>query len=262
MELEAVIFDVDGTLADTERDGHRPAFNAAFAEVGLDWHWNDVLYGELLAITGGKERIMAFAQLHDPDFLARPGVEDAIRDIHGRKTRHYLAQLEGGGIPLRPGIARLLAEARQRGLHLAIATTTTADNVIGLLRANLGPNADGWFEVIGAGDVVASKKPAPDIYHWVLERLELGSGACLALEDSANGLAASLGAGIVTVVLVNEYTRNQAFSGAVAVLFDLGEAGTPCRVLAGDAGEHGLVDVDLLRRWHHLGSIPASGGCN
>jgi hypothetical protein len=88
------------------------------------------------------------------------------------------------------------------------------------------------------------------------------AGDCLALEDSANGLAASLGAGIVTVVLVNEYTRNQAFSGAVAVLFDLGEAGTPCRVLAGDAGEHGLVDVNLLRRWHHLGSIPASGGCN
>jgi beta-phosphoglucomutase-like phosphatase (HAD superfamily) len=154
-------------------------------------------------------------------------VEDAIRDIHARKTRHYPAHLEGGISPQARN--RPVAEARQRGLRLAIATTTTADNVIGLLHANLSPNADGWFEVIGAGDVVASTKPAPDIYHWVRERLELGPPACLALEDSANGLAASLGAGIGAVVLVNEYARNQAFSGAVAVLFDLGEAGTMWR---------------------------------
>jgi HAD superfamily hydrolase (TIGR01509 family) len=225
MQLQALIFDVDGTLADTEHDGHRPAFNAAFAEHGLAWHWNERLYGELLDVTGGKERIRHYAQLYEPAFLARPDADELIRTLHATKTRHYLSLLDEGDIPLRPGIAGLIAEARAAGLRLAIATTTTPENVTTLLAASLAPGAAAWFEVIGAGDVVPAKKPAPDIYLWVLERLRLPAAACLAIEDSANGLRAALVAGVPTVVTESEYTRGQDFSGALAVLPDLAATG-------------------------------------
>ena len=244
MALEALIFDVDGTLADTERDGHRVSFNQAFVEAGLDWRWDEALYGELLDVTGGKERMHHYVDRYRPDYQKPADFEALFTRLHMAKTRHYTALLGRGGIPLRPGVRRLLEEARTRGVRLAIATTTTPDNVTALLRHAVSPEAESWFEVIGAGDVVAAKKPAPDIYYYVLDRLRLSPAQCLAFEDSENGLRAALAAGLRTVITVNDYTRAHDFRGAAMVLDHLGEPGQPFHVLSGYA-VNGVRCLDL-----------------
>ncbi len=251
--LKALLFDVDGTLADTERDGHRPAFNAAFREFGLDWEWDVPLYGELLAVTGGKERMKYYLSRFRPDYEKPANFEEMIAELHKAKTRHYTELLAQGGIPLRPGVERLLREAREAGLILGVATTTTPENVTALLRHSLAEDGADWFTVIAAGDIVPAKKPAPDIYVWAIRKLGLGPEECLAIEDSENGIHSSLGAGLKTVVTINDYTRDHDFTGALAVLSDLGEEGAPYRRLdAAGQDERGRVDVARLRAWFAL----------
>ena len=222
MTIQAIIFDVDGTLADTE-DGHRQSFNRAFAENGLDWNWDVELYDKLLRVTGGKERIKYFIESFLPGFSKPADYDGFVKHLHAVKTRYYNAMLREGHIPLRPGIKKLIDDARQRGIRLAIATTTSPENVITLLQQGLGADGERAFEVIGCGDIVPHKKPAPDIYFWVLEKMALSAADCIALEDSENGLRASLAAGIRTFIIPNHYTRNQDFSGAAAVLDDLND---------------------------------------
>ncbi|MEW5890317.1 MAG: HAD-IA family hydrolase [Pseudomonadota bacterium] len=248
--LEAVIFDVDGTLAETERDGHRPAFNAAFREFGLDWDWSVPLYGDLLSVTGGKERIRHYIGHFRPDVLDRPDADDLIAALQRAKNRHYAARLRTGAVPPRSGVLRLIRELRQAGTRLAIATTTSPENVEVLLATTLRALPPGTFEVIGAGDVVPAKKPAPDIYAWVLERLKLPAAACLAIEDSANGVRAARAAGLPVLAVTSAYTRDEDFAGRVAVLSDLGEPGKPFDLIAGDAHGRGWVDAELLEYWH------------
>ncbi len=246
--LKALIFDFDGTLADTERDGHRVAFNQAFECFGLDWYWDAALGKKLCGVSGGKERLRYYIERWQPEFAPEQGLDAFIRELHAAKQGFYLKLVAAGGIPLRPGVERLLREAHQAGVRMAIATTTTCENVTTLLGSTLGEDAAGWFEVIAAGDVVGPKKPAPDVYQYVLIQLDLPASDCLAIEDSDNGILAAIAAGIKTLITVNDYTLDQDFSAAALVLDQLGEPDAGFEVLAGDAGGATFVDLQLLQR--------------
>ncbi|MFB2892005.1 HAD family hydrolase [Aerosakkonemataceae cyanobacterium BLCC-F50] len=248
-KLQALIFDVDGTLADTERDGHRIAFNQAFAEQGFDWHWSETLYGELLTVAGGKERIQYYLKQHHPNFQPPSEWSEFLATLHKLKTKHYQELLKAAAIPLRPGVKRLIKEAKEQGLRLAIATTSALPNATALLEQTLDPD---WFEIIAAGDIVPAKKPAPDIYNYVLEKMGLTANECLVFEDSHHGLQASVGAGLRTIVTVNDYTKNQDFSAACLVVNHLGELDLSCEFLAGNIPEitTNYVDLALLQLLH------------
>jgi HAD superfamily hydrolase (TIGR01509 family) len=220
MVLRALIFDVDGTLAETE-EAHRDAFNRTFAEFGLPWSWDQALYRELLRVSGGKERIRAFVARHDP---ARDdaGLGDLIAALHRRKTELYTAAVAAGGVPLRPGVERLIGEARDTGLTLAVATTTTRANVLALMDGATGGAGHGWFTTLVCAEDAPVKKPDPQAYTLALDRVGLPASACMALEDSVNGVRAARAAGIPVVVSESVYTAGDDFTGACAVFPDFG----------------------------------------
>jgi len=238
-----LLLDFDGTIAETERFGHRVAYNEAFAELGLPWHWDEALYGELLAVAGGKERLAFYLRRYREERLSADSLEEFVRRIYAVKQRRFAAL--AATIPLRPGVRRLVREARAAGLRLAIVTTASPEGVRALLRHH--PDVLSAFDLIAAGDVVARKKPAADIYRWALERLALEPRACLAVEDSHLGLRASLDAGVRTLVTVSGYTVDEDHAGSAAVLSDLGEPEAPVRVLSGDGPANGIVDVAFVR---------------
>lgn len=221
-----LIFDCDGVLADTERDGHLPAFNQTFAEAGLPIHWSEEEYGNLLAIGGGKERL---ATVLTPVFVETahlPTDPDEQRDLiarwHKAKTAHYTAMVADGVLPGRPGIARIVAEASAAGWGLAVASTSAEASVRAVLEHAVGAELAAQFTVF-AGDVVPAKKPAPDIYLLALQELGVGADDVVVVEDSANGLRAALGAGLRTVVTVSSYTADEDFTGASLVVSSLGD---------------------------------------
>ncbi len=190
MSVEALIFDVDGTLANTE-EAHRQAFNAAFREHGLDWEWSRQAYAGLLSVTGGKERIEHYIDSLQLAPSERRRLKRLVASIHAAKTRVYARQIEAGEVRLRPGVERLIAEAHARGVALAIASTTTPANVESLITASLAREALWWLSVIATGDIVPNKKPAPDIYLLALARLGIAAEQCVAFEDSEIGVRAA-----------------------------------------------------------------------
>jgi len=234
--MNALIFDCDGVLADTERDGHRPAFNQMFEELGLPAHWSAEDYGVALRIGGGKERLAA---LLTPEFVTRAGLPtDAqgqaaeIARWHERKTQIYVEMARAGRLPPRPGIARIAREAQMAGWQLAVCSTSAEASVRAILENAVGADAAADFLVL-AGDVVPRKKPAPDIYQLALERLGATPAACIVVEDSRNGLLAAVAAGLTTVVTVNDYTRDEDFSEAALVVSSLGDPGSePIEIIA------------------------------
>jgi len=246
--LQALIFDVDGTLADTE-NAHRAAFNAAFAEVGLDWHWDVALYTRLLDVAGGKERIAHYWHTVDPAEARTLRAKNLALRIHDIKTRLYKEQIEGGRLPLRPGVQRLISEAHDAGLPMVIASTTTPANIDALLRTPFGNDWRTLFTAVCDGASVSRKKPAPDVYHAALRGLGVPGYACIAFEDSENGLRAATAAGIPAIVTPTAYTALHSFGDALLVLPHLGDPGQPLgQHIAG--ADHHWVDLAALSHWH------------
>ena len=232
--MPALIFDCDGVLADTERDGHRPAFNQTFAEAGLPVQWSEDDYAEKLRIGGGKERM---ASLLTADFVREhdlPSDPEGQRELlaawHRRKTATYKELVRAGRLPGRPGVARIVDEALAAGWSLAVASTSAEESVRAVLEHVVGTDVASHFAVF-AGDVVPAKKPDPAIYLLALERMGIAADEAIVVEDSRNGLLAAVGAGLRCVVTVSSYTAQEDMSEALLVVSSLGDAKEPARVL-------------------------------
>ncbi|HEY3337806.1 MAG TPA: HAD-IA family hydrolase [Propionicimonas sp.] len=238
--MPALIFDCDGVLADTEKDGHLPAFNDAFAEFDLPIRWDDATYAQKVKIGGGKERIAS-------EFNDGEERTDLIKQLHARKTQLFTERVDAGLLPGRPGIHRLIAAVLDRGWTVAVASTSAEPSVRAVLEHAVGTDLAGRVHVF-AGDIVAKKKPAPDIYLKVLEDLGLDPADCLVVEDSGIGVAAARGAGLATIVTVSSYTVEDDFTGAALVLSHLGDPDNPLTVIDAPAGlrPDGMVTADDL----------------
>ncbi|NOY71292.1 MAG: HAD-IA family hydrolase, partial [Gammaproteobacteria bacterium] len=215
---------------------------------GLDWDWSPALYGDLLKVTGGKERIKFYLDEYNTAFVRPEKLDDFIAQLHASKTAYFTTMLKEGKLPLRPGVERLINEARAADIRLAIATTTTQANITALLEHAFAEKAQSWFECVAAGDIVPAKKPAPDIYHYVLEQMNVSAKQCLALEDSCNGNLSSVGAGIPTVITYNNYTHDDDFTGAALVVDQLGDPDQAFNIRHGEGYGASCVDLSLLQK--------------
>ena len=244
-QLKALIFDVDGTLANTE-ETHRIAFNIAFNEFKLGIEWSEQEYARLLKISGGKERIYAYLKKHKVKTDNNIGMREFALKIHQRKSEIYREKLIDGHIGLRVGVKRLLDEAKEKGLKIGIATCTSTSNVETLLKNTLGPGAMSYFDTVVTSDIVIDKKPSPVVYQFALSELGLEPKVCIAIEDTYNGNRAAYAAGLKTVITTHAFTRSDNFEHASIVLDQLGDPGQPFKVISGNAHGAQYVDIQLL----------------
>ncbi len=248
MALKALLFDVDGTLADTEPHGHLPAYNAAFKEVGLEWRWTPELYRKLLWQPGGRERLRHYIKHHKPRLGAHKTQAESdpdswVSDIHAVKSRHFQKRVSSGKVPLRSGVVRLMREARDNGLDLAIVTNASWRSLEPFLKHTLGDELLDEIAEVVSGEQVKRKKPAPDLYLEAMRRLDITASECIAIEDSEMGLRAAHGAGIATLITMNDDTRDHDFSDASMVVNQLGECIEPIEFSKGE--DQGAVCVTL-----------------
>ncbi|RKX35908.1 MAG: HAD family hydrolase [Verrucomicrobia bacterium] len=222
--MKALIFDCDGVLVDTERDGHRVAFNRAFSQQGLKVEWSVELYGDLLAISGGKERMRHYFERRGwPSGVVEEGRDAFIRELHARKTDLFMRIIDSGELPLRSGVARIVDEAIGAGVQLAVCSTSNERSVNLIVEKLLGPHRTANFSEILAGDIVQHKKPDPEIYNLARERLGVSAQDCVVVEDNRNGLLAAKAAGMTCLVTTSAYSAEEDFSEADHVVAELGD---------------------------------------
>ena len=243
MKLEGIIFDVDGTIADTE-DIHRQAFNKAFSEYNLNWHWSREKYHELLFISGGKERIRKC--LTEDNTI---NIDNSfIKELHKCKSEYYRSMLISADIKLRPGIKRLITEAKNLNIKLGIATNSSGANLTTLIKKNLDTQPEQLFNTIVTSDIALEKKPSPEIYHHALLNLNLSAENCVAIEDTANGNISALTAGLRTIITTHAYTKDSDFNGASLVVNNLGEPDSAFSVNKNFDCKNTYADVELLNK--------------
>ena len=249
MKLNAILFDVGGTIAESE-EIHRVSFNEAFKEFGLNWYWDEAIYRELVFIGGGKERIKHYITRAWPEMLKQKNLTKYIESVHKIKGQIYEEFLNDSQLKARPGIIRLLKELKNEKIRLAIVSDTTEANLINLFKKGLGINPIEWFEILAHGGCTIQKKPSPDIYLWTLERLKLPPESCLAIEDAPRGVDSAIDAGLKVLVTPSIYTLEEKFEKSSLLLSHLGEPEEPFNVIKGDAFGHSFVDLDLLKKIH------------
>jgi HAD superfamily hydrolase (TIGR01509 family) len=245
----AILWDVDGTLAETERDAHRVAFNVAFETLGLSWRWNEALYGQLLRIAGGRERLLHFLSSQQDAPPAGKEREALAAELHRRKNHHYAQLVSEGRIPLREGVHGLMQQCRDQEVLMGIATTTSRSNLVALLSAHLGAGWPSWFAAVVCGEDVTRKKSDPEVYALALAQLRLAASDVVAIEDSPDGTLAARRAGIPVVVTRSVYFSKTHIEGATAIgpgLHTRDGWTPPPRSAAGDSPH---ITLDDLAAW-------------
>lgn len=247
MKLKGIILDVDGTIADTE-EIHRQAFNQAFKQHGLGWHWSVDDYHKILSISGGKER---FKKCLRQDRALRKRIKEPVRfikELYQHKSEIYRSMLSAGNIRLRPGINRLINEAIDKNILLGIASCSSAANLRTLIKQTLDTEPEELFTAIITNDIVSDKKPSPIVYQCALSSMGLTSNNCIAIEDTANGNLAAINAGLKTIITTHKYTVDNKFDGASLIVNHLGEADRRMIVNHGNNFNHSYIDLALLEK--------------
>ena len=243
MKIEGIIFDVDGTIADTE-DIHRQAFNKAFSKFDLNWYWSKEKYHELLFISGGKERI---TRCLAEDKATKKNI-GFIEELHKCKSEYYRSILLSSDISLRPGVKRLITEAKEKNIKIGIATNSSTENLQALIKKTFKVEPEKLFNTIVTNNIIIDKKPSPEVYYRALKNLELSANKCIAVEDTANGNASAIRAGLRTVITTHTYTADNDFDGASLVLNNLGEPEDGFCVDEKFYCKKNYVDIELLNK--------------
>ena len=251
MLLSAVLFDVDGTISETE-DFHRKSFNEAFKEFNLDWFWDEAIYKELINVGGGKERIEYHINRAWPEMLDIKNLNKYIKSIHDTKNEIYGDLMKENKVIFRPGILRLIHDLKKNKVKVALVSSASEKNFISLFKDGLKTDHKRLFDFIAHGDLTKNKKPSPEIYEWTLEKLRLPSSGCIAIEDSPRGLDSALKANLKVVITPSKLSINEDFTGAKLVISDLGEENRPFNIIKGSAFNHKLINFKLLSKLNKL----------